>query len=153
MFVHFLISQQMVQAGVNAFPAGAGFTPSPATMNAAESGLPVAVSMKNDSLASSLKDSTVPPTLTVPQVRLPSNDCPHQFSSKTQIKFFFSFLQAFQPPGGQFSPPILPAQPQTSGPASLPLPLPVVSIANAIEQQTVRIYYFSCSIHSIQPNE
>lgn len=61
----------MVQAGVNPFPNGPGF-PTANTMSAAETGIPVAMSVKNDALTSSLKSeqSVVgPPTLSVPQVR------------------------------------------------------------------------------------
>lgn len=44
----------MVQAGVNPFPAGPGFTAAP-TLNATDGNLPVSVAVKNDTLATALK--------------------------------------------------------------------------------------------------
>lgn len=130
----------MVQAGVNPFPAGPGFTAAP-TLNATDGNLPVAVSVKNDALATTLKPETsinITPAISVTQASF-------SFIWPMAQGFVNDFcdLQAFQPPGSQFSP-VITAQPVSQASvvsASLPLPLPCVSvsIANAIEKPAVSI--------------
>lgn len=63
----------MVQAGVNPFPAGPGFTTAP-TLNATDGNLPVSVAVKNDALATALKPENqsvnITPAISVTQVRV-----------------------------------------------------------------------------------
>lgn len=65
----------MVQAGVNPFPAGPGFTAAP-TLNPTDGNLPVNVTVKNESLVPSLKSEpnvNMTPTISVTQVNVCSN--------------------------------------------------------------------------------
>lgn len=62
----------MVQAGVNPFPAGPGFTTTP-SLNTSDGNIPVAVAVKNDALASTLKPDTgvnISPAISMAQVRV-----------------------------------------------------------------------------------
>lgn len=64
----------MVQAGVNPFPAGPGFTAAP-TLNATDGNLPVTVAVKNDALATALKPEAnvnITPAISVAQVSVGS---------------------------------------------------------------------------------
>lgn len=64
----------MVQAGVNPFPAGPGFTGAP-TLNVTDGNLPVSVAVKNDALATALKSETnvnLTPAISVTQVSVGS---------------------------------------------------------------------------------
>lgn len=112
----------MVQAGVGPYPGAPGFPPAPTAVN--PDTLSVAVAVKAE--VSQLKpDGAPPPSTSAAQVFL------HKKQTTSQT-------------GGQFSPPMIGA-PQTSivptsGPPTLPLPLPVsAGITNGIEQQTVSI--------------
>ncbi|XP_055702639.1 RNA binding protein fox-1 homolog 2 isoform X38 [Phlebotomus papatasi] len=104
----------MVQAGVGPFPTAPGFPPTPAVT---AEGISVAVAVKGgaDSVQQQIKSETIV-----------SQTTPGSQTSGQQ----------------QFSPPLLgsqPGPPTSSGPPTLPLPLPVATIANGIEQQTVSI--------------
>lgn len=71
-FFSFLVDflQHMVQAGVNPFPAGPGFTAAP-TLNVTDGNLPVSVAVKNDALATALKPEAsvnLTPAISVTQV-------------------------------------------------------------------------------------
>lgn len=82
-FLLFLVGflQHMVQAGVNPFPAGPGFTAAP-TLNVTDGNLPVSVAVKNDALATALKPETSvnhTPSISVTQVSVRSAS-PRSFS-------------------------------------------------------------------------
>lgn len=66
--------QHIVQAGVNSYPAGAGFAPA-ASISSAEGGIPVALAVKNDPISTSLKQDNVVtvPSIPISQVRLSIN--------------------------------------------------------------------------------
>lgn len=60
----------MVQAGVNPFPGNPGF-PAAAALNTNDGNIPMAVAVKNDSLATNNKPDTsvsITPTISVAQV-------------------------------------------------------------------------------------
>ncbi|XP_055688978.1 RNA binding protein fox-1 homolog 1-like isoform X12 [Lutzomyia longipalpis] len=104
----------MVQAGVGPFQTAPGFPPTP-TVTA--EGISVAVAVKGgaESVQQQLKSESIV-----------SQSTPGSQPSGQQ----------------QFSPPLLgsqPGPPASTGPPTLPLPLPVATIANGIEQQTVSI--------------
>lgn len=65
------IQQHVVQAGVNSFPAGAGFAPA-ASIGAADGGIPVALAVKNDPIPNTLKQDNVVtiPSIPISQVKL-----------------------------------------------------------------------------------
>ncbi|XP_055702615.1 RNA binding protein fox-1 homolog 2 isoform X15 [Phlebotomus papatasi] len=112
--INFAQRQHMVQAGVGPFPTAPGFPPTPAVT---AEGISVAVAVKGgaDSVQQQIKSETIV-----------SQTTPGSQTSGQQ----------------QFSPPLLgsqPGPPTSSGPPTLPLPLPVATIANGIEQQTVSI--------------
>ncbi|XP_055688968.1 RNA binding protein fox-1 homolog 3 isoform X3 [Lutzomyia longipalpis] len=101
----------MVQAGVGPFQTAPGFPPTP-TVTA--EGISVAVAVKGgaESVQQQLKSESIV-----------SQSTPGSQPSGQQ----------------QFSPPLLgsqPGPPASTGPPTLPLPLPVATIANGIEQQT-----------------
>uniref|UniRef100_A0A6B2E6W1 Putative ataxin-2 binding protein 1 isoform m n=1 Tax=Phlebotomus kandelakii TaxID=1109342 RepID=A0A6B2E6W1_9DIPT len=104
----------MVQAGVGPFQTAPGFPPTPAVT---AEGISVAVAVKGgaESVQPQIKSDSI--------VSQPT--------------------PGSQPSGQQqFSPPLLgsqPGPPASTGPPTLPLPLPVATIANGIEQQTVSI--------------
>ncbi|GAB0097942.1 RNA binding protein fox-1 homolog 1-like [Sergentomyia squamirostris] len=104
----------MVQAGVGPFPTAPGFPPTSAVT---AEGISVAVAVKGgaDTVSQQIKTDSI--------VSQPT--------------------PGSQPSGQQqFSPPLLgtqPGPPVSTGPPTLPLPLPVATIANGIEQQTVSI--------------
>lgn len=107
----------MVQAGVNPFPAGPGFPAAP-TLNTTDGTIPVAVTVKND--GSGLGN----------------------IKSDTAVSISPAISQAFPSSiGSQFSPSVLAthavpiSQHQTTASTSLPLSLPSVSIASALEKQ------------------
>ncbi|XP_059614562.1 RNA binding protein fox-1 homolog 2 isoform X2 [Phlebotomus argentipes] len=112
--INFAQRQHMVQAGVGPFPTAPGFPPTPAVT---AEGISVAVAVKGGA------ESVQPQIKTDSIVSQPT--------------------PGSQPSGQQqFSPPLLgsqPGPPASTGPPTLPLPLPVATIANGIEQQTVSI--------------
>lgn len=60
----------MVQAGVNPFPAGPGFSTAP-TLNAPDGNMPVSMAIKNDGLPTTMKPDTginISPAISVAQV-------------------------------------------------------------------------------------
>lgn len=92
----------MVQAGVNPFPAGPGFTAAP-NLNVQDGNLPVSVGVKNDALATALKPETnvnLTPAISVTQVsdigvRLKRRE----LASRRLIYFlFFFFCRPFSQP-------------------------------------------------------
>lgn len=107
----------MVQAGVNPFPTGPGFPAAPA-LNTTDGTIPVAVTVKNDSLGAAIKSD--------PAVNI-SPGISQAFSNSIASQFSPSVLATHAVPATQ--------QQTTISSTSLPLTLSSVSIANSLEKQ------------------